>query len=93
LNASSFLMATANHNMVNTTGSQRVGYTYLTVNGYPSRSTMITLAPLAGASVSLGHRIYEGPGTWLIAAWAYADAGAGSVLSIRADVSGTGNIF
>ena len=93
LNASSFLMATANHNMVNTTGSQRVGYTYLTVNGYPSRSTMITLAPSAGASVSLGHRIYEGPGTWLIAAWAYADAGAGSVLGIRADVSGTGNLF
>jgi hypothetical protein len=93
LNASSFLMATANHNMVNTTGSQRVGYTYLTVNGYPSRSTMITLAPSAGASVSLGHRIYEGPGTWLIAAWAYADAGIGSVLGIRADVSGTGNLF
>ena len=93
LNASSFLMATANHNMVNTTGSQRVGYTYLTVNGYPSRSTMITLAPSAGASVSLAHRIYEGPGTWLIAAWAYADAGTGSVLGIRADVSGTGNMF
>ena len=93
LNASSFIMATANHNMVNTTGSQRVGYTYLTVNGYPSRSTMITLAPSAGVSVSLGHRIYEGPGTWLIATWAYADAGSGSVLSLRADVSGTGNLY
>ena len=92
LNASSFLMATANHNMVNTTGIQRAGYTYLTVNGAMSQSTMITLAPLAGASVSLGHRIYEGPGTWTVATWAYADAGA-AVLGIRADVSATGNMF
>ena len=93
LNASSFLMATANHNFVNTTGSVRTGYTYLTVNGYPSRSTMITLAGGTSGSVSLGHRIYEGPGTWTVAEWAYADSGTGSILGIRADVSATGNIF
>ena len=79
--------------MVNTTGSQRVGYTYLTVNGYPSRSTMITVAGGGGASVSLGHRIYEGPGTYTVAAWAYADSGTGSLVGIRADVSAVGNMF
>jgi len=93
LNASSFLMATANHNFVNTTGALRTGYTYLTVNGYPSRSTMITLAGGAAGSVSLGHRIYEGPGTYTVAAWSYADSGTGSILGIRADVSATGNMF
>jgi hypothetical protein len=93
LNTSSFLMASANHNIVNTTGSLRTGYTYLTVNGYPSRSTMITVAGGGGASVSLGHRIYEGPGTYTVAAWAYADSGTGSLLGIRADVSATGNML
>ena len=92
LNTSSFLMASANHNIVNTTGSQRAGYTYLTVNGYPSRSTMITVGSGAGGSVSLGHRIYEGPGTYTVAAWAYADSGSGLV-GIRADVSATGNML
>ena len=93
LNTSSFLMATANHNIVNTTGSSRTGYTYLTVNGYPSQSTMITVGSGAGGSVSLGHRIYEGPGTYTVAAWSYADSGTGSLLGIRADVSATGNML
>jgi hypothetical protein len=93
LNASSFLLASGNHNIINTTGSQRAGYTYLTVNGRQSRSTMITLAGGFAGSVSLSHRTFEGPGTWTVAAWAYADAGVGSVLGIRADVSGTGNLF
>lgn len=86
-------MATANHNFVNTTGALRTGYTYVTVNGYSSRSTMITLAGGAAGSVSLGHRIYEGPGTYTVAAWSYADSGTGSILGIRADVSATGNMF
>ena len=93
LNASSFLMASANHNIVNTTGSQRAGYTYLTVNGYQSRSTMITVAANSAGSVSLAHRIYEGPGTYTVAAWSYADAGSGSLVGIRADVSAMGNMF
>ena len=94
LNASSFLLATANQNIVNTTGSQRVGYSYVTVNGYPSRSTMITIAPSAAGSVSLSHRIYEGPGTYTVAAWAYAGSGStGDLLGIRADISGIGNMF
>ena len=92
LNASSFLMATANHNMVNTTGSQRVGYTYLTVNGNRSLSTMITVPANSAGSVSLGHRIYEGPGTYTVAAWSYADAGS-ALVGIRADVSAVGNMF
>jgi hypothetical protein len=93
LNASSFLMASANHNIVNTTGTQRVGYTYLTVNGNRSLSTMITVPAGTGASVSLAHRIYEGPGTYTVAAWSYADSGSGSLVGIRADVSAMGNIF
>ena len=93
LNASSFLMASANHNIVNTTGSQRVGYTYLTVNGYRSLSTMITVPANSAGSVSLAHRIYEGPGTYTVAAWSYADSGSGSLVGIRADVSAMGNIF
>ena len=93
LNASSFLMASANHNMVNTTGSLRTGYTYLTVNGYQSLSTMITVPANSAGSVSLAHRIYEGPGTYTVAAWSYADSGSGSLIGIRADVSATGNIF
>ena len=93
LNASSFLMASANHNIVNTTGSLRTGYTYLTVNGYQSLSTMITLAANSAGSVSLGHRIYEGPGTYTVAAWSYADSGSGSLVGIRADVSAMGNMF
>jgi hypothetical protein len=92
LNTSSFLMASANHNIVNTTGSQRAGYTYLTVNGFPSRSTMITIGSGSGGSVSLGHRIFEGPGTYTVAAWAYADSGSGLV-GIRADISATGNML
>jgi hypothetical protein len=91
LNASSFLMATTNQNFVNTSGSQRVGYSYITVNGYMSRSTMVTVAPSAAGSVSLSHRIYEGPGTYNLAAWAYGDAGG--LLGIRADISGLGNMF
>jgi hypothetical protein len=86
-------MASANHNMVNTTGSLRTGYTYLTVNGYQSLSTMISLPAGTGASVSLAHRIYEGPGTYTVAAWSYADSGSGSLVGIRADVSAMGNIF
>jgi hypothetical protein len=93
LNASSFLMASANHNMVNTTGSLRTGYTYLTVNGYRSLSTMISVPANSGGSVSLAHRIYEGPGTYTVAAWSYADSGSGSLVGIRADVSGMGNMF
>ena len=93
LNASSFLMASANHNMVNTTGSLRTGYTYLTVNGYQSLSTMISLPAGTGASVSLAHRVYEGPGTYTVAAWSYADSGLGSLVGIRADVSAMGNMF
>ena len=93
LNASSFLMASANHNIVNTTGSLRTGYTYLTVNGYQSLSTMISVPAGTGGSVSLGHRIYEGPGTYTVAAWSYADSGSGSLVGIRADVSAMGNIF
>ena len=93
LNASSFLMASANHNMVNTTGSLRTGYTYLTVNGYQSLSTMISVPAGIGASVSLAHRIYEGPGTYTVAAWSYADSGSGSLVGIRADVSAMGNMF
>ena len=95
LNASSFLMATANHNFINTTGSLRTGFTYVTVNGYPSRSTMITLAGGVAGSVSLAHRIYEGPGTYTVAAWSYADSGSGvgSLLGLRADVAATGNMF
>jgi hypothetical protein len=93
LNASSFLLASANHNMINTTGVQRAGYTYLTVNGFPSRSTMTTLAGGFAGSVSLSHRIYQGPGTWTVAAWAYADAGVGSLVGIRADISATGNLY
>jgi len=93
LNASSFLMASANHNIVNTTGSQRVGYTYLTVNGYRSLSTMITVPANSAGSVSLAHRIYEGPGTYTVSAWSYADSGSGSLVGIRADVSAMGNMF
>ena len=93
LNASSFLMASANHNMVNTTGSSRTGYTYLTVNGYRSLSTMISVPANSGGSVSLAHRIFEGPGTYTVAAWSYADSGSGSLVGIRADVSGIGNMF
>jgi hypothetical protein len=93
LNASSFLMASANHNMVNTTGSLRTGYTYLTVNGYQSLSTMISVPANSGAAVSLAHRIYEGPGTYTVAAWSYADSGTGSLVGIRADVSAIGNMF
>ena len=92
LNASSFLMASANHNIVNTTGSLRTGYTYLTVNGYRSLSTMITVAANSAGSVSLAHRIYEGPGTYTIAAWSYADSGS-ALVGIRADVSAVGNMF
>ena len=93
LNASSFLMASANHNMVNTTGSLRTGYTYLTVNGYQSLSTMISVPANSAGSVSLAHRIYEGPGTYTVAAWSYADSGSGSLVGIRADVSAMGNMF
>jgi hypothetical protein len=93
LNASSFLMASANHNMINTTGSSRTGYTYLTVNGYRSLSTMISVPANSGGSVSLAHRIFEGPGTYTVAAWSYADSGSGSLVGIRADVSGIGNMF
>ena len=93
LNASSFLMASANHNIVNTTGTQRIGYTYLTVNGNRSLSTMITVPANSAGSVSLAHRIYEGPGTYTVAAWSYADSGSGSLVGIRADVSAMGNIF
>jgi len=92
LNASSFLLASANHNIVNTTGSLRTGYTYLTVNGYRSLSTMITVAANSAGSVSLAHRIYEGPGTYTVAAWSYADSGSG-LIGIRADVSAMGNMF
>ena len=92
LNASSFLMASANHNMVNTTGSLRTGYTYLTVNGYQSLSTMISVPANSGGSVSLAHRIYEGPGTYTVAAWSYADSGS-ALVGIRADVSAIGNMF
>lgn len=92
LNASSFLMASANHNMVNTTGSLRTGYTYLTVNGYQSLSTMISVPANSGGSVSLAHRIYEGPGTYTVAAWSYADSGS-ALVGIRADVSAMGNMF
>ena len=93
LNASSFLMATANHNFVNATGSQRTGYTYVTVNGHQSRSTMMTVAGGSAGSVSLAHRIYEGPGTYTVAAWSYADSGVGDLLGIRADISAIGNMF
>jgi len=92
LNASSFLMASGNHNMVNTTGSLRTGYTYLTVNGYQSLSTMISVPANSGGSVSLAHRIFEGPGTYTVAAWSYADSGS-ALVGIRADVSAMGNMF
>jgi hypothetical protein len=92
LNASSFLMASANHNITNTTGSLRTGYTYLTVNGYQSLSTMISVPANSAGSVSLAHRIYEGPGTYTVAAWSYADSGS-ALVGIRADVSAMGNMF
>ena len=54
---------------------------------------MITVPANSAGSVSLAHRIYEGPGTYTVAAWSYADSGSGSLVGIRADVSAMGNMF
>jgi len=91
-NTSSFVTATANINLSNTSGSQRTVNTYLTINGISSFSTVTTVSGGQTAGTSLSFRGYFGAGTNSVVAWSYADTG-GVLSGIRADVSATGNLL
>ena len=91
-NTSSFVTATANINLSNTSGSQRTVNTYLTINGISSFSTVTTVSASQTSGTSLSFRGYFGAGTNSVVAWSYADTG-GVISGIRADVSATGNLL
>ena len=91
-NTSSFVTATANINLSNTSGSQHTVNTYLTINGISSFSTVTTVSAGQTAGTSLSFRGYFGAGTNSVVAWSYADTG-GVLSGIRADVSATGNLL
>ena len=91
-NTSSFVLATANINLSNTSGSQRTVNAYLTINGLSSFSTATTVAAGQTGQTSLSYRGYFGAGTNSVVAWSYADTG-GVLSGIRADISATGNLL
>jgi hypothetical protein len=91
-NTSSFVLATANLNLSNTTASTRVFNSYMTINGISSFSTVTSVSAGQTAGTSLSYRSYVGVGTNSAVLWSYADAGA-SLAAIRADVSATGNLL
>ena len=91
-NTSSFVTATANINLSNTSGSLRSVNSYLTINGLSSFSTVTTISAGQTAGTSLSFRGYFGAGTNSVVAWSYADTG-GVISGLRADVSATGNLL
>lgn len=91
-NTSSFILATANINLSNTSGLARIFNSYLTVNGDQSFSTVTTVSAGQTGHTSLSYRTYVGAGTNSVVAWSYADTG-GVLSGIRADISATGNLL
>jgi hypothetical protein len=90
---SSYILATAHQNIINTTVTSQDAYTYIMMGAISSMSTLTVVPGRGTGATSLSHCLFVGPGTHTVRAWSYTDGTNGYLKTIRADISATGHMF